>query len=336
MDPQPSFAPQGDDDTHTTEKLALALEAEHDPRLAPLIARARAGEFHPFISPLPLPQLTLHQELLALGHNALAERVANDDFDASHAEHEAWAASPEGQATFRELTGDGRPRQQEQPPEKPARGAAFWQQQRPAAQPAPDRQPAPGAAPAEQPGEEQPGVVCWVVSDIAADGHYTISIHFDDDRVHALDGAAAVEYAGQVLAACAAAEYDAVVFRQLTDIFKLPQAETVPFLGKWRAHRPQLVWNAGPLALTPGVNAQMQPFLKCAAGPQSWQWEVGQGRQHALQVLELATIVALDTGYRDFLIEEFDLAEDDARKLVAMLYRFRETTAGGPQEPAAE
>ena len=75
-------------------------------------AKARTGYYHDFLSPLDLPEIALINDLgvAAQTHpdNAAAimglrERVMNGDFDASDEESEAWAASPEGQETFRML-----------------------------------------------------------------------------------------------------------------------------------------------------------------------------------------------------------------------------------------
>jgi hypothetical protein len=95
------------DDMHTTEKLARALEELDDPALAEMVARARAGYYHDYLSPLALPEMQLHADLCNAGHHVFAQRVINGEFDASKAEAAAWAASPEGQEAFAELVGGG-------------------------------------------------------------------------------------------------------------------------------------------------------------------------------------------------------------------------------------
>jgi hypothetical protein len=97
--------PEGQDELHTTEILARALEETGDAGLAGMVERARAGEFHDFLSPHAFPEVTLMEELRAKGYSGLAQRVVNGDFDASPAESAAWGASPDGQATFAEATG---------------------------------------------------------------------------------------------------------------------------------------------------------------------------------------------------------------------------------------
>jgi hypothetical protein len=88
----------------TTERLARALEAAKDSRLDMLIARARQG-YYDYRSPIATPCVQLVTDLRAAGHPELAERAKGGEWDATKAESDAWAQSPEGQATFRELFG---------------------------------------------------------------------------------------------------------------------------------------------------------------------------------------------------------------------------------------
>ena len=88
----------------TTERLAQALEAANDPRLAPLIERARAGYYDDYKSNLPAPIAQLVIDLHALGHHALIQRAIDGEFDGTPAEAEAWAASPEGRAAISSLS----------------------------------------------------------------------------------------------------------------------------------------------------------------------------------------------------------------------------------------
>jgi hypothetical protein len=95
----------------TSEKLAVELD---NLGLAQLAARARTDEFHDFKSPHDMPESYL---INLLFHSAKAEpdpiisamihalrlRVINGDFDASLEESDEWAASEEGQDTFRRL-----------------------------------------------------------------------------------------------------------------------------------------------------------------------------------------------------------------------------------------
>jgi len=102
---------------HTTAKLARALsEIPAIPR--EMIERAIAGFYHDFLSPLDFPEIQLVEDLRAVAANRslprsirqeitrLVQRVINGEFDASPEESAAWAASPEGQETFRQLADD--------------------------------------------------------------------------------------------------------------------------------------------------------------------------------------------------------------------------------------
>ena len=106
------------DTEHTTAKLARALRELGTLAVPPaMIRRAEAGYYHDYLSPLALPEMALVNELGALANHpatgrttvalallGLRQRVIDGEFDASPAESDAWAASPEGQATFAELT----------------------------------------------------------------------------------------------------------------------------------------------------------------------------------------------------------------------------------------
>jgi hypothetical protein len=104
------------DTEHTTAKLARALRELGTLAVPPdMIRRAEAGYFHDYLSPLALPEMALVNELAALARHpsraanreallALRQRVINGEFDASRAESDAWAASPDGQAAWRDLT----------------------------------------------------------------------------------------------------------------------------------------------------------------------------------------------------------------------------------------
>ena len=89
-----------------SEATSLALaEALDEAGFLELGARARRDEFHDFRSPHTLPAMELVKELAKHGSRgrAFAERVKAGEFDASKEESEAWARSPDGQATMREF-----------------------------------------------------------------------------------------------------------------------------------------------------------------------------------------------------------------------------------------
>lgn len=101
------------DTEHTTARLVRALRAVPEPG-APIsmIERAERGYYHDYLSPLALPEMALAEELAALARHptragapaeailAIRAGVLNGEYDASKAESDAWAASPEGRATF--------------------------------------------------------------------------------------------------------------------------------------------------------------------------------------------------------------------------------------------
>ncbi len=74
----------------TKEKLARALEAENDPRLALLISRARQGYYDDYESELIAPTVTLVADLRGLGFEELAKRVIDGEFDGTEEESKAW------------------------------------------------------------------------------------------------------------------------------------------------------------------------------------------------------------------------------------------------------
>ena len=107
----------------TAERLARAMAQALCP--ISMVKRAREGYYDDYRSDLAMPLVQLVDELRGIGQHALAERVVAGEFDGTKEESDAWARSPEGQATFRELArGAGkqrRPREQpvtEQPRER--------------------------------------------------------------------------------------------------------------------------------------------------------------------------------------------------------------------------
>ena len=121
------IAPVPPDDEHTTAKLVRALRELPTLAVPPaMIRRAEAGYYHDYLSPLALPELALVAELGALANHpsrarttaalalmGLRQRVIDGEFDASKAESDVWAKSPEGRAAFASLV------RLPQPPERP-------------------------------------------------------------------------------------------------------------------------------------------------------------------------------------------------------------------------
>lgn len=102
-----TLPPEGDDELHTAEKLARALDDLNAPRVREIMWRARLGFYHEFRSPLALPLMQLVEDLRAVDQEEMAQRVMAGEFDATKAESAAWMASPEGQGAFNELVSGG-------------------------------------------------------------------------------------------------------------------------------------------------------------------------------------------------------------------------------------
>ena len=106
----------GDERRHTKDRLAdeLAALGLHD-----MAAKARTGFYDDYLSPVAdnigqlcadllaaLPVITTSQSAVAILN--LRQRAINGEFDGTTEESEAWAASPEGQNTMRQLLHHGR------------------------------------------------------------------------------------------------------------------------------------------------------------------------------------------------------------------------------------
>lgn len=85
----------------SSERLALALEEAGAPPY--MVRLARDDHYHDYKSPLALPEMQLLADAREHGLTTIAEGVMEGRWDATKEESDAWAASPEGQAVFREL-----------------------------------------------------------------------------------------------------------------------------------------------------------------------------------------------------------------------------------------
>jgi hypothetical protein len=105
-------------ESHTARQLGRALAAI--PGLpVEMVQRANRGYYHDYLSPLALPELALVSELRELARSRtlsprskgmcqrLADKVINGEYDASSAEADEWAASPDGKAAMAELLRGG-------------------------------------------------------------------------------------------------------------------------------------------------------------------------------------------------------------------------------------
>lgn len=81
--------------------LARVLTDEGAPEW--MVSLATENHYDDFKSPLAMPETQLHADALANDLPQVAAWVVDGIFDATKAESDEWAASPEGQAVFNEL-----------------------------------------------------------------------------------------------------------------------------------------------------------------------------------------------------------------------------------------
>lgn len=96
----------------STQKLVDALEREvtknpDNEKLKAIFEEAKEEAFNDYFGKYDLPQLTLVRKLReAKAGHAIIINVINGVYDGTKEEADEWAASPEGQAAFRELMGE--------------------------------------------------------------------------------------------------------------------------------------------------------------------------------------------------------------------------------------
>ena len=84
----------------TSERLAQVL---HAAGLFDMERKARAFAYDDYKSESATPCIDLVNDLIDAGRQDLAERAKNGEWDATPEESDAWAASPDGQATLAQL-----------------------------------------------------------------------------------------------------------------------------------------------------------------------------------------------------------------------------------------
>lgn len=104
----------------TTDFLARILADLHAPEW--MVSYARDGHYDDFKSPLAMPEHQLHADARENGLPQIAAWVERGVFDSTRDESTAWAQSPDGQATFRELTSGSKNRAQRRAEERRNRG----------------------------------------------------------------------------------------------------------------------------------------------------------------------------------------------------------------------
>jgi hypothetical protein len=102
----------------TARTSQILVDALREAGFEQLAKRAELDEFHDYLSPHDLPDLMLDMELLAIIKSAMSEgarqkaiaireRHHRGEFDADLKESDEWAASEDGQETFKMLINNG-------------------------------------------------------------------------------------------------------------------------------------------------------------------------------------------------------------------------------------
>ena len=99
--PDPRPAPQRHEGESTPAFLARVLASEGAP--GHMVSLAADAHYDDFLSPLATPCLQLMADAREAGLTQICEWHAEGVFDATKADSDAWAASPEGQSVFSEL-----------------------------------------------------------------------------------------------------------------------------------------------------------------------------------------------------------------------------------------
>lgn len=177
--------------------------------------------------------------------------------------------------------------------------------------------------------DKQPNTI-WVGTEPAAGADatttYLVVVGVDEDLSLPLSSSEAMDYARLFLTAAAAADYDAAVFRQLTEKVGVEKADAARVIGLMKGKRPQQ-WAWGGVTVTPGVSAQIQGFVDVEVGGRTWQWDTPDAVEHARFVLEVAAGAEFDQRYHEYLVTEMGMDPMTAREMVSDLPRFRRAAA---------
>lgn len=89
----------------TKERLARALEAQNDPKLADMVKKARNGYYDDYESELATPCIQLVVDLTKHGYKEMAQSAMDGEWDGTLEEGQAWMKSEEGQEAQMEMIG---------------------------------------------------------------------------------------------------------------------------------------------------------------------------------------------------------------------------------------
>lgn len=167
----------------------------------------------------------------------------------------------------------------------------------------------------------------WVSSDVMPDGSYAVTVNFTEDDAMRLDRDGAIRYAMGCLAAARAAEYDALILKQMEDIHPDSDRDVACVIRAFREQREPVPGTGTDFSLEPGISSQTREgfVIVRLGGRVLGQWDVASLRDHAAGVLEATIIVELDTAYYRVLRDVIDVPEPTARAVIGALYELRGT-----------
>lgn len=157
----------------------------------------------------------------------------------------------------------------------------------------------------------------WVRTEPTPDGEkYVATLSWGQDRARSMTAEEASAYAGSMLRAAMTATYDAAVARQLQNVLGSDDDPGfVPMLTRLREQRPARP-SVPPLTITPGINAELKPFLHLHDGKEAvGQLDVPAAVDHFLAMMIAAIVSDLDQEYYQTLLS-FDIDPGLARRSV--------------------
>lgn len=285
--------PAGDDEMHTTERLARALLARMDPagaqagRIADMVELARAGWYDDCLSTHANPIGELIKDAHAAELEDIARRAADGEFDATVAEGVAFRESAAGQRLWDELT-------------RPDEAKAL-----------------------------QTMGSMWVHTVPTPDwSRYQTEIMMDEDWQWPLETVEALRYCRVLMDCTAAAETFAAIYQQLVAKSGPDDPEAAQYAGEVvmgvRERMGRFHWNAGAFVLMAGMNPRGEPLITVRrADGRWWRWSPADLKQHVQHVQECAAAAWHDMFYRRHLIEVIGVEEDVATAAVADVRNFR-------------
>lgn len=166
----------------------------------------------------------------------------------------------------------------------------------------------------------------WIKTGPTLDGKsFMVEVEIDKDTSIVLDRTNCLEYGYAILSAVAHAEYDAAVMKQLTSKLEIKPEDALQVVLDMRQDRAPINMAAtSPLALVPGVNKELKPFLTVKVHDEAvGQWTLKDAREHALAAIEAHIVADLDTSYLKELKGLIGLEDHVARNVIEDLEKWR-------------